>query len=208
MPAAAEPSDNARASEHAQAVLEGCGSVVLPMLPPDFHDFTPIELRLSGRPYPPLLANTTLIASLDEATGFAPLTPATAPGDLPLQAIALSGSGGGAGEAHVGLLYASSPVGEDETLPDFLARGGVVVIEKPAGDDRGTAADVVAEVGARAVVVKLGKHDAALVHGDPVGSNETRPYGLHWSDGELDWTITWVAAPEELISFARELYCP
>jgi len=204
----AEPSQRAEASERARAVLEGCGPAALPPLPSGFHEFTPIEERLSGRPYFPMLTNASLISALDQVVGFAPLTPVTTPGDLTLQAIVLSGSGADAEAQHVALLYAPSPVGEDEVLPDFLARGGVVVIQKPVGDDSGSAADVVAELEERAVVVMVERHDAALVHGDPVGNNATRPYGLHWSDGDRDWSVSGVTTPEELISFARELYCP
>lgn len=207
LPAGAEPTGPEAASELGQAVLEGCGPVELPPLRAEFHEFTPIEERMSDRPFLPILATSTLVSSLDDVTGFAPLTPGAAPGDLPLQAIALSGAGTDV-DANVTLLYAPTPVGREEVLPDFLRRDGIAVIQRPAGDERGTAADVVAEVGGRAVVVPVGKHDAVLVHGEPVGDDRTRPYGLHWSDGIRDWSVSGIAAPEDLISFGRSLYCP
>jgi len=67
--------------------------------------------------------------------------------------------------------------------------------------------DVVEAVGVRALVVKVGIHDAALVHADPVGSDETRPYNLDWNDGERDWYVSGVVAPQDLVAFARDLYC-
>jgi hypothetical protein len=179
---------------------EGCGPLALPTLPPEFEDFTPIEDQI-GRPHWPLGSHSKRINSPDEVVGFDPLMPSSAPGDLPLQAMLVNQGGD-----YLTLLYAPDPVSAKEILPEFLARGGIVVNEK-AVSGLSNAATVVSEIGLRAAVVEVGPHDAALVHADPIWSNETRPYSLYWDDGVRDWNVMGVTAAENLISFARDLHC-
>lgn len=187
----------------ARAVLEGCAPVELLVSLPESDAFTPMDERLTGRPYLPLLAETSDAPSGTTEGSLEAEVPPVAPANLPLQATVQSGTEIGA--EHVTLLYAATPVDPDETLPDFLGRGGVVVIQKPTGG-AGAAMDVVEAVGVRALVAKVGIHDAALVPADPVGSGETRPYNLYWNDGERDWYVSGVVAPQDLVAFAL-LYC-
>jgi hypothetical protein len=190
--------------EHSAGTGPGCGPVELPVFEQTFHSFTPVEQRLSGRPYFPIAQGSTRFPSADDVSGFEVLTPTASPPGRPLQDVLVSGAG--TGDVLVTLLYASKPVGDEETLPEFLARDGVVMNEKPVSGI-GAADDVVAEIQDRAFVVMIGPHEAALVHADPVGSNDVRPYNLYWSDGLRDLSISGVLPPENVIEMARSLYC-
>jgi hypothetical protein len=184
----------------------GCGPAKLPALPDGFERFTPVEERMSNPPSFPIVRGMTRVSSVDTVSGFDGLTPTASPPGLSLQDVLVSGLGTDADPYLLVLLYAEKPVGDEETLPEFLGRGGVFV-EQKLESEMGQAADVVAELDDRAVVVQVGPHEAALVHADPVESNEIRPYQLYWSDGERDWSIGGVVPPEQVIDLARSLYC-
>lgn len=56
-------------------------------------------------------------------------------------------------------------------------------------------------------MVLVGPYQAVAVHADPMVSNDIRPWAINWSDGMHDFELIGLATPEELIGFARSLYC-
>lgn len=91
-----------------------------------------------------------------------------------------------------------------ETVVDLVSRGGVYVFQQGA---RGIDAAVVLDtVGSRGGGLTVGPYMAALVHGDPE-RNGVRPFGLYWSDGVRNWSVRGGVSGEDLVAFARSLYC-
>jgi hypothetical protein len=157
-------------------------------------------------PPPRILDTGEQTDSIDNVrlAGFDALVPDEVPSDLSLQAIMLE-PGAVEDVTEVRLYYAPTPIGEDTTLVDVIADGGMLLMQRVSkGVD---AALVQREVGTRAVIVQVGSHDAALIWGDQIAVG-IRPYSLYWSDGERDWSlITGFETPENAVSVARSIYC-
>jgi len=191
------------------AVAAGCEPAVMPTVTKAFDAFTPASQQRSQPSEVPILEGKTRVARVGDlalAGGFSVKAPRAEPPGRQLQDVLVSGEGSAAEPYFVALYYAAKPLGASESVRDFLARDGIFVTQKYAGD-AGTADDVVSELGDRAVRVKVGPYDAALVHGDPIGSDDVRPYSLYWSDGTYDWSVIGRAAPEQVMDVGRSVAC-
>ena len=103
------------------------------------------------------------------------------------------------------IVYSPSALPAQATVVDLVMAGGMEIIRQPAGN--GGAADVFAAVGDRAAALKVGPYDAAIVHTDPVGSDDLRPFELHWSDGTNDFMVYGNVPAVGVINTARSFYC-
>ncbi|HYN37133.1 MAG TPA: hypothetical protein VEV82_09190 [Actinomycetota bacterium] len=93
------------------------------------------------------------------------------------------------------------------TVPGFLAAGGIQLDRDLVTDgDPYTAADVIAQVGDRAVKVQIGDYEGALVWADPE-NNGARPHHLYWSDGTYNYALIAVRDPQRMVQLGRELVC-
>jgi hypothetical protein len=100
--------------------------------------------------------------------------------------------------------FATSEIGEKDTIIDFFARGGIAVRQYRA---RGIDASVVvAEIGKRATLVGVGPYSAALVHADEIAPG-LRPFHIYWSDGDSDWAIVGNVEQAVVIDMARSVAC-
>jgi hypothetical protein len=93
------------------------------------------------------------------------------------------------------------------TVPEFLAAGGIQLDRDLVADGNPyTAADVIAQVGDRAVKIQIGDYKGALVWADPE-INGARPHHLYWSDGTYDYALIAVRDPQRMVQLGRELVC-
>lgn len=211
----AEPSRSHAASEaasteaaSAEPVSAGCGPSGVPVLGDD--DFTPFSHQLSApdpTEYPAIFGSGIAVAGPAQAAEMFPgfLAPPARMGQATIQLILVEDVERGAGPG-ARVFYGTAPVGPGESLPFFVRRGGSVVRQEST---KGQDARVVKEtLGDRAVIVVVGRFEAALVHADPSEPSDFRPYHLYWSDDDRDWTIiAGVTDPRTLIDFARQIYC-
>jgi len=174
----------------------------LPAAAPVFADnsFTPVEGTYTVPQYPSF-----------ESMGASPATAAAvaasgiANAQLPAGQAARFVVNFGPDGRSVMLVSAPGQLPAQATVVDLARAGGMEIVRQPAGN--GSAAEVLAAVGARAVPLKIGAFDAALVHADPVGSDDLRPYELHWSDGANDFMVYGVVPPTDVIATGRALAC-
>ena len=201
----ANPRRSPARSEEASA---GCGPSDVPVLVDDV--FTPFSHQLSAPDpgeYPAIFGSGIPVDDAAEAAGGFPgfLAPPPHLGQSAIQLILVEDSTRGIDPgAHV--FYGPSSIEPGEPLPFFVRRGGSVVRQELTD---GQNARVVKEtLGDRAVIVRVGQSEAALVHADPSEPSDFRPYHLYWSDGTRDWSIiAGVTDPRTVIDFAREIYC-
>lgn len=161
--------------------------------------FTPVAGRLTSPMFPTF-----------GSMGAVPAQTAAAATDFPgfvippgLTARFVIHFGQAAGSAM--LVLSPGPLSADDTVVDLVRAGGLEIVRQPRGN--GAAADVIAAVGPRAAPLKVGPYDGAIVHGDPIGSDDVRPYELHWSDGSNDFMIYGRLPAGDVIRTARSLYC-
>jgi hypothetical protein len=154
---------------------------------------------------PPILAIGEVVTSVEilGSRGLDVLLPSEVPQGLSLRAITVQTDVAGAFD-DLRLYYSPEPVDVTTTLSDVIAAGGMLLLE---GTDDGMDAETVATEVDRAVIVKVGPHDAALIWGDPV-HHGVRAYSLFWSDGERDFAVrSGFPTPEIAVSVAQSLYC-
>ena len=186
----------------------GCGPGLLPSLDPSF---TPHEGQSGRPPLGPLLADGAQVLPSIAGVRLGGV-PAVRPKHYrqPLRLILADAPGDrdqdGAFEHRIRMYHLGAPVdGESTSLTSFLRDGGVMFEQIEAAGRTAQLVIGAVQPGA-AGLVAVGQHDAALVHGDP-DENGTRAYGLYWSDGDRDLSLTGAVQAEELIAFARSLYC-
>jgi hypothetical protein len=160
----------------------------------------------SGWPTRPSIIETgrdvATVAEASAAMGRQVVVPAIDPPAKRVQTIVLTET---EGALIVRLLYATTAVTQTETLPEFLARGGIDLSQQST---HGIGAEVVVDtVGLENVtLVEIGPYEAALVHGSPL-ETKVRPWGLYWSDGTSDYSVNGAGTSSEVIDLARSMYC-
>ena len=173
---------------------------------PSFGDesFSRVEDRLSSISYPPLRAFGTEVAdgaAVAREVGVA--VPTRVPGGRKAQ-LALRGYGDGTRDS-LAIYYSVDALAPSATFVDLLRASGIAFVVQPSF---GLTADaVVGNVGDRAARLSVGPYDAAIVHADPVESNELRFYELHWSDSNWDFVVFGSAPATDVIDVARWIYC-
>jgi hypothetical protein len=96
---------------------------------------------------------------------------------------------------------------DTDTHETVLADGGVYLDRQLSGNPGENFAVVIAnQARNRAVVVKLGTRDAALVWADP-DRNGTRLHNLMWSDATHIYTLTALGSPERMVAMGRAVVC-
>jgi hypothetical protein len=165
----------------------GCDTAVGPIT--ESNQFTPYDGRLSHLPDVHLTFEGQAVTSSDKRVN-----------DLPLRWIA------GDGERSLYQYFFEREFDPKLTLPAFLADGGIQLDRESADGDPFTAADVVAQVGERAVEVRIGDSEGALVWADPE-SNGVRPHHVYWSDGTFNYILIAVREPERMVQLARGIVC-
>jgi hypothetical protein len=174
----------------------------------------PISLGIAYDPYatpgtqygwPPELALADLGTVVEDfgdvtARGYRPLRPPD-PAARPLRLILVQ-----AEVDAVALVYSPVPVAASDTNADLLAKGALVLTQRPfAGQDADFVLRVVPMDDWR---VELGPYPGALVLGSPTAAG-IRPFGLYWADGDREWILHGggPARPEDLVDLARSIYC-
>ena len=166
---------------------EGCDSTVGPLA--ESSEFTRYDTRLSHLPDFALTTWGEAATSSDRRMD-----------GLPLRWVA------GDGERSFYEYFFEREFDPSLTLPVFLRAGGIQLDREVADGDPYTAADVVAQVGERAVEVQIGAYEGALVWADPE-SNGVRPHHVYWSDGTYNYKLVADRDPERMVRLAREFAC-
>lgn len=115
---------------------------------------------------------------------------------------------GATDETRLLFVYAQSNT-DGLSAQGVIAAGGWILAEAPArGHDALSIQKGFDSIGGQGhyAIVQVGPHQAILVHESaqtPLG----RPYGLHWSDGTRDLSLKAAAPSNQVIDFARSLYC-
>jgi len=143
----------------------------------------PIPLRQSGLP--------DAESAVDELVSDAELD------QLPLRLALQNGDG-------LYRYFLDRPIPETMTPDEFWASGGVALEKDAAEGD--FAALLLDELGDRAVPIEIGQYRAALTWADPTESG-LRTHNLYWSDGENNYVLIAVRAPEAIVNLARQLVC-
>jgi hypothetical protein len=177
----------------------GCGPS---SLGPLVDERPPASSQHFGGPFDAALSTYgTLVTDIADvkARGYTPLFPSANAGARTFQ-LAIDQTEIDA----VALLYSAAPVPSTETNEGFIAKGGFALNESPfEGQD---AKDVLSTVPSNRWPVQIGPHPAALVWGDPAPDG-TRSFGLYWADDVRQWELIGDADPNELVDFARSIYC-
>lgn len=176
----------------------GCGAATAPTFASE--SFTPVAGQLTSAIYPTFQSQGAAMADQSGVAAVGLSGVAVPPGLAPLFIIRF-----GPSNNATMIVYSSSALPAQATVVDLARAGGLEISRQPAGN--GSAADVLGAVGDRAVALKVGPYDAAIVHTDPVGSDDIRPYELHWSDGTSDYMVFGSLPAVEVIDTARSLYC-
>lgn len=174
-----------------------------PGFEPSFTDtsFARVEDRLTSAVHPPLAAVANLNVDLEQlAVAQVMRQPTRAPGSVQLVV-----GFGDAADPSIIVYYAKDPLDPSATFVDFLRTGGIAYARQPAAG--GNATGVIASVGMRAVAVRIADYDGAIVHADPVETNDLRFFELHWSDGQSDFTVYGNVSGATAIDVARSIYC-
>lgn len=101
--------------------------------------------------------------------------------------------------------FLDRPISETMTPEELWAAGGIQLEKDPsAGVD--FAAFLLNEPGDRAVPIDVGQYRAAPTWADPTVSG-VRTHNLYWSDGESNYALIAVRAPDAIVNLARELVC-
>jgi hypothetical protein len=186
-----------------KAAGEGCGAAE-PV--EESSKFTPFMSRLSQRPLPAILS-----------TGGVPLDP-TAPLNVDgldyvlfpapeqLKGASLQLALADSQVSAISLYFVGRPVSSGDTLATFWDAGGIFVHESPWTNSYSRAEELAVALGDRAVTVKVGEHDAALVYADPI-ELDVRTHNIAWSDGVEQFEIRAVLTPEEIVDLARSMVC-
>lgn len=107
-------------------------------------------------------------------------------------------------------VYYGRALTEADTYQTYVADGGIVLQQAIGGHhDAAYWLEAFRDIGRDSLppVVLVGPYQAVAVHADPMVSNDIRPWAINWSDGMHDFELIGLATPEELIGFARSLYC-
>lgn len=157
-------------------------------------EFTPAAGQRGPRPIP--LRQSQLPdaeSAVDELVSDAELD------QLPLRLALQNGDGG------LYRYFLDRPITETMTPEEPWAAGGVQ-LEKDSAEGGDFAAFLLGELGDRAVPIEIGQYRAALTWADPTKS-DVRTHNLYWSDGESNYALIAVRAPEAIVKLARELVC-
>lgn len=166
---------------------EGCGRTEGQIV--ESTHFTPHEARLSHLPDFPLTTVGQSATSSDRRMD-----------GLPLRWSA------GDGSRSIYEYFLREEIDRELTVPAFRAAGGVEFNKDVVEGSPYTSADVITEVGERAVEVQIGDYKGALVWADPE-SNGARPHHLYWSDEAYNYTLIAVRSPQRMVDLAREFVC-
>jgi len=117
---------------------------------------------------------------------------------------------GATDETKLLLVYAPSST-DGLSAEEIIGAGGWFLAEEPArGHDALSIQRTLDSYGPGAsrgyAMVQVGPYQGILIHESaptPLG----RPYGLHWSDGARDLSLRAAAPSNQVIDFARSLYC-
>lgn len=165
---------------------EGCDSAVPPIA--ESSKFTPYSGRLSHLPDEPLTTGGQAVTSSDRR----------------MDDLALRWTAGGERSSYQ--YFFEREFDPKLTAPEFLGARGIQLDRESVDGDPYTAADVIGQVGERAVAVQIGDYEGALVWADPE-SDGVRPHHVYWSDGNYNYTLIAVREPQRMVQLARELAC-
>lgn len=190
----------------ANSVTTGCGITAASIVPEDSEP----PLVAYGPAAKPPLTGLSVAVTDPRAAFIHPLAPSTSPAGLQLQASLLAPwtATGATADTRLLLVYSRDSVG-GLNIDDIVAGGGWIVTEAPAGGQTAAAIESVLDgMGASAhyASVLVGPNQAVLVHGS-AAAGATRPYTLSWSDGTRDISVLATSAANQIIDFARSLYC-
>lgn len=174
--------------------------------------FTPLDRMLTRPTQIPILSDGKVRPGPPDPAAIAAAGLTDLPAALDGQVVMASyvGSGEGAG---LSAYYGTGSIGPADTFADVLARGGIMVIERPTvGKDAHVVDASLQAMGSWAGIMRVGSHDAAVVHADPIDtsvlSEGVRPYYIYWSDGVHDWEMR-AGTPDagRAIEAARTIAC-
>jgi len=179
-------------------------------LPPGFADLVYDGPTFGRPPFRPIVTFGTSLdlsgARFVRVAGADALLPQDLPADVTLR-VALGGDEGALGTGYevVQLFYGDSAVDESTTFEDLI-RGRAIrfVVHRAEGDDAATVKSTIKD---RAALVRIGPHDGAVVHSDPIGALRVRTWDVYWSDGRLDYSVESTVEPDELARLTQSLYC-
>jgi hypothetical protein len=181
------------------APIVGCGVTNLGPLIDE--GVTPVENQRGGNEG--VLGNAGVVIESVEAVSprsYSPLLPKAVPGGRQLQLTLWLPAA-----EQIGLIYSTTAVTSETSNQALLKDGGYALTQRPfAGQD---AELVMTRTSRNKWLVEVGPHPAALLWTDPVAEG-VRPFRLYWADGEREWIlIGHPDHPEELVDFARSIYC-
>ena len=102
-------------------------------------------------------------------------------------------------------VYSTTEVDAKSSLASVLGGGGIVAVVNPVGEL--TAEEIYSNTDRNHWMLEIGDHEAALIWGDEVAEG-VRPWGLYWNDETRYWFVRGGQdRPEELVDFARAIYC-
>ncbi len=187
----------------------GCGPSAVVAMPAD-NDPT---LRAYGPAAKFPLEGLTVAATDARAQALVhPLVPPAPPTGLALQTTMLAPwtAAGATADTKLLLIYGPSATNGLAVSDIIGGRGWILAEAPPAGKDAASVRRTLDSLGpgaARAyAMVQVGPYEAILVLATaptPIG----RPYGLYWSDGTRDLSLQAAAASNQVVDFARSLYC-
>jgi hypothetical protein len=102
--------------------------------------------------------------------------------------------------------FGRNPLSPTTTVSEFFAAGGLEFDRDAAQENFSQVQYLLQELGDRAVPVEVGSFHGAITWSDP-DENGIRTHNLYWGDGESEYSIHAVRAPEELVNIVRRLVC-
>ena len=91
-------------------------------------------------------------------------------------------------------------------VSEFISGGGIQVHKEPVIDEAPFASYLLTTLGQRAVEVKVGDYQGALVWADP-DSKGIRTHNLYWSDGEYNYALIADLSAQATLNMTRILVC-
>lgn len=179
---------------------DGCGPIANPIA--ESSRFTPYEGRRSS----------SIFESEPILHGQGSVGPETLPEEVRVVGDTLDGLQVVAAFLDPGIdassqYFLDRPLTDQDTRESFLADGGVYLERQPSGNPGENLAHTEAnELHERAVIVRLGTGDAALIWADP-DRNGIRVHNLVWSDATHNYILSANRRPERIVGLGRALVC-
>ena len=203
-----EPATDVVPSVSTASPIAGCTPPDLPRdTAPDMSEVTGMRTQPIAAP---LLASGSQVDGLSDPSlaALRPVLLPTSPDALPVQVmIAVGGSGSMDGDPlpdELITIYSKSPVSATATAYDVIGQGGAIFIQSMARGQDATA--VLDTIGARATIIRVGDHDAAVVESSTLPTG-VRSHNVFWSDGRLDYSLRIAGSSQEAVKVAQSIYC-